>query len=152
MDWLVQARFSKPAPVPPTPPDRKAAAGAMGATSAFPSTQQRQQEQEPRREPPASATIAARNIPRAADLPPDAPVFIMLHGINGGSHEGHTKWAIASGAVRGWRCVALNLRGCNGVPLTSPKVYCAASSEAGVAGCSFPIPHSVPLFTPTSHV
>jgi abhydrolase domain-containing protein 1/3 len=104
LDWLVRARFGRgggPPPPPPPPPSSK--------------TRRR--------------TVTADDIPPARDLPPTAPVFIMLHGINGGSHEGPTKWAIAVAASRGWRCVALNLRGCNGVKLASPKVYCAASSE-----------------------
>ena len=88
--------------------------------------------------PDADEGAAAASILARPPLPPDAPVFIMLHGINGGSHEGPTKWAIATGAARGWRCVALNLRGCNGVKLASPKVYCAASSSdvrAAVNAC-----------------
>ena len=99
LDWLVKARFTPPARPPSTP------------------------------EEAANRAVVPHNIPAACDLPDDAPVFIMLHGINGGSHEGPTKWAVATGAVRGWRCVALNLRGCNGVPLSSAKVYCAASAE-----------------------
>ena len=99
LDWLVKARFTPPARPPTSPED-----GAHRA-------------------------VVPHNIPAACDLPDDAPVFIMLHGINGGSHEGPSKWAVATGAVRGWRCVALNLRGCNGVPLSSAKVYCAASAE-----------------------
>ena len=99
LDWLVKARFTPPARPPSTP------------------------------EEAANRAVVPHNIPAACDLPDDAPVFIMLHGINGGSHEGPTKWAVATGAVRGWRCVALNLRGCKGVPLSSAKVYCAASAE-----------------------
>ena len=99
LDWLVKARFTPPARPPSTPTEA------------------------------ANRAVVPHNIPAACDLPDDAPVFIMLHGINGGSHEGPSKWAVATGAVRGWRCVALNLRGCNGVPLSSAKVYCAASAE-----------------------
>lgn len=99
LDWLVKARFTPPARPPSTP------------------------------EEAANRAVVPHNIPAACDLPDDAPVFIMLHGINGGSHEGPSKWAVATGAVRGWRCVALNMRGCNGVPLSSAKVYCAASAE-----------------------
>ena len=99
LDWLVKARFTPPARPPSTP------------------------------EEAANRAVVPHNIPAACDLPDDAPVFIMLHGINGGSHEGPSKWAVATGAVRGWRCVALNLRGCNGVPLSNAKVYCAASAE-----------------------
>ena len=116
LDWLVRARFGRPAPAP----------GLVAGVRGRP------------RPPDADEGVAASSIPDASTLPPDAPVFIMLHGINGGSHEGPTKWAIATGAARGWRCVALNLRGCNGVKLASPKVYCAASSSdvrAAVNAC-----------------
>ena len=99
LDWLVKARFTPPARPPSTP------------------------------EEAANRAVVPHNIPAACDLPDDAPVFIMLHGINGGSHEGPSKWAVATGAVRGWRCVALNMRGCNGVPLSNAKVYCAANAE-----------------------
>ena len=116
LDWLVRARFGRPAPAP----------GLVAGVRGRP------------RPPDSDEGVAASSIPDASTLPPDAPVFIMLHGINGGSHEGPTKWAIATGAARGWRCVALNLRGCNGVKLASPKVYCAASSSdvrAAVNAC-----------------
>ena len=43
--------------------------------------------------------------------------------------RGAHQWAVATAAARGWRCVALNLRGCGGTALASPKVYCAASSS-----------------------
>jgi abhydrolase domain-containing protein 1/3 len=149
LDWLRHARFTRPAPVPPprntygaapapAPAHAAAAAAAtvgrniragsrnIGAGFAFPAGLG------PNPLPAPPATTAA-NIPASADLPLDAPVFIMVHGINGGSHEGPAKWAMATGAVRGWRCAALNMRGCNGVPLTSAKTYCAASSEAGAS-------------------
>ena len=120
LDWLVKARFDG------GDSDGDAFAGGGSHSGRF------RRRAAPRFPRPAALDdnrIGAGDIPRAASLPLDAPVFIMLHGINGGSHEGPTKWAVATGAARGWRCVALNLRGCNGVPLASPKVYCAASSS-----------------------
>lgn len=42
-------------------------------------------------------------------------------GINGGSHEGYVKWACIAAAQRGWRPVVLNLRGCNGLDVSSPR-------------------------------
>lgn len=41
----------------------------------------------------------------------------------GGSHEGYVKWACVAAANRGWRAVVLNMRGCNGLPLTSARGY-----------------------------
>lgn len=49
--------------------------------------------------------------PQLRSTPPDAPVLLLIHGINGGSHEGYVKWAAAAAAAKGWRAVALNLRG-----------------------------------------
>ena len=59
----------------------------------------------------------------------------------GGSHEGYVKWACASAVRRGWRAVALNLRGCNGLPLTSGRGYNAIQTSdihiavASIKGC-----------------
>ncbi len=67
-----------------------------------------------------------------ADLPGyaamDAPIVLLIHGINGGSHEGYVKWACVAAAARGWRPVVLNMRGCNGLPLTSPRGYTAINT------------------------
>lgn len=54
---------------------------------------------------------------------PEAPIVLFIHGINGGSHEGYVKWACVAAANRGWRAVVLNMRGCNGLPLTSARGY-----------------------------
>ncbi|GAX75445.1 hypothetical protein CEUSTIGMA_g2889.t1 [Chlamydomonas eustigma] len=61
--------------------------------------------------------------------PHDTPILLVLHGINGGSHEGYCKWACATAASKGWRAVVLNYRGCNGVPLTSPRGYAATMTH-----------------------
>ncbi|KAF8064616.1 ABHD1 [Scenedesmus sp. PABB004] len=58
----------------------------------------------------------------------DAPVVMFIHGINGGSHEGYVKWACVAAAARGWRPVVLNLRGCNGLALTSARGYNAINT------------------------
>lgn len=46
----------------------------------------------------------------------------------GGSHEGYVKWACVAAASRGWRAVVLNMRGCNGLPLTSARGYNAINT------------------------
>eukprot|EP00195_Chlamydomonas_chlamydogama_P012650 CAMPEP_0202908702 /NCGR_PEP_ID=MMETSP1392-20130828/46949_1 /ASSEMBLY_ACC=CAM_ASM_000868 /TAXON_ID=225041 /ORGANISM="Chlamydomonas chlamydogama, Strain SAG 11-48b" /LENGTH=248 /DNA_ID=CAMNT_0049598161 /DNA_START=1 /DNA_END=743 /DNA_ORIENTATION=+ len=61
--------------------------------------------------------------------PPDMPVLLVIHGINGGSHEGYVKWACAAAASKGWRAVAMCNRGCNGVPLTAPRGYSATNTH-----------------------
>ena len=46
-----------------------------------------------------------------------------------GIPRGPSKWAVATGAFAGGGASALNMRGCNGVPLSNAKVYCAANAE-----------------------
>lgn len=46
----------------------------------------------------------------------------------GGSHEGYLKWACLAAASRGWRAVVLNMRGCNGLPITSARGYNAINT------------------------
>lgn len=65
----------------------------------------------------------------ASYAPADTPVLLVLHGINGGSHEGYAKWACAAACGKGWRAVVLNYRGCNGLQLTSPRGYAATATE-----------------------
>ncbi|KAL3159563.1 hypothetical protein ABBQ38_009979 [Trebouxia sp. C0009 RCD-2024] len=64
-----------------------------------------------------------------AKLPTDTPVVLVLHGLTGGSREGYCKWMCTSIAAKGWRPVVLNYRGCAGLQLTSPAVYCASFTD-----------------------
>ncbi|KAL3157532.1 hypothetical protein ABBQ32_011990 [Trebouxia sp. C0010 RCD-2024] len=64
-----------------------------------------------------------------AKLPADTPVVLVLHGLTGGSREGYCKWMCTSIAQKGWRPVVLNYRGCAGLQLTSPAVYCASFTD-----------------------
>ncbi|KAI0031826.1 AB-hydrolase YheT [Vararia minispora EC-137] len=66
----------------------------------------------------------------------DTPVIVALHGLTGaqaglGSYESYLR-AILAPAITpleegglGYRAVVVNSRGCAGVPLTSPELYCA---------------------------
>ena len=47
----------------------------------------------------------------------------------GGSGEGYCKWICYSIAAKGWRPVVLNYRGCAGLELTSPTLYCASFTD-----------------------
>lgn len=51
-----------------------------------------------------------------------------VNNCTGGSHEGYVKWACMAAASRGWRAVVLNMRGCNGVPITSARGYNAINT------------------------
>jgi abhydrolase domain-containing protein 1/3 len=78
-------------------------------------------------------------------------VLLVLHGINGGSHESYCR-AICHAAVtrRGWRAVVLNYRGCNGLPLTSPRGYAATLTpdvHVAVEAVRARLPPGTPLLT-----
>ncbi|GLI69198.1 hypothetical protein VaNZ11_013770, partial [Volvox africanus] len=62
-------------------------------------------------------------------IPTSAPVLLVCHGINGGSHEGYAKWVCAAALSHGWRATVLNYRGCNGLPFTAPRGYAATMSH-----------------------
>ena len=47
----------------------------------------------------------------------------------GGSSEGYCKWMCSSVSAKGWRPVVLNYRGCGGLELTSPTLYCASFTD-----------------------
>lgn len=63
----------------------------------------------------------------------DHVVTKLLHCVDscvtGGSREGYCKWMCASTSAKGWRPVVLNYRGCAGLELTSPSVYCASFTD-----------------------
>lgn len=86
--------------------------------------------------------------PDNEDVPDDAPIIIVTHGLTGGSqlvgnrpcivlrqalgsHEAYVR-AILAPAVTpksegglGFRGVVVNFRGCKGVPITSPAANCS---------------------------
>ncbi|KAI0357834.1 AB-hydrolase YheT [Trametes cingulata] len=62
-------------------------------------------------------------------------VLLVAHGLTGGSHEAYVRALVArvtqskqTGGL-GFRAVVLNFRGCNGTPLTTPRLYHAGSSD-----------------------
>ncbi|KAL0036722.1 hypothetical protein WJX79_007437 [Trebouxia sp. C0005] len=68
--------------------------------------------------------------PRGLDkISSDAPIVLILHGLTGGSGEGYCKWMCFCIAAKGWRSVVLNYRGCAGLELTSPTLYCASFTD-----------------------
>ena len=72
--------------------------------------------------PPLSATTAA-SAADAADAARPEPIVFVTHGLTGGSHESYVRAALADLCPRGFRAVIMNSRGCNGSPVTSPKLY-----------------------------
>ena len=77
------------------------------------------------------------------------PVVIILHGINNHSQFGYMKSLQRTFCLRGWNAVAVNFRGCGGVPLTTPRAYNAAYTgdlRSLVLQISTQLQKGVPIF------
>lgn len=59
----------------------------------------------------------------------DAPLLLLLHGLEGSSRSGYIRALLAGAAVRGWGAVALNFRSCSGEGNRLPRFY--HSGETG---------------------
>ncbi|XP_038207825.1 phospholipase ABHD3 [Zerene cesonia] len=57
------------------------------------------------------------------------PVMLVLPGLTGGSHADYVRCLVAAARQLGAHCVVFNNRGLGGVPLTTPRLYCAVSHE-----------------------
>lgn len=58
-----------------------------------------------------------------ADAPPDAPLFVLFHGLEGDRHS-HSSIAFASVArARGWQMALPHFRGCSGELNRAPRAY-----------------------------
>ncbi|TCD69713.1 hypothetical protein EIP91_006480 [Steccherinum ochraceum] len=68
-------------------------------------------------------------------LPEETPVVVVLHGLTGGSYESYVRAVLAPACTPlaqgglGYRAVVVNFRGCAGVPLTSPRLYSAGTTD-----------------------
>lgn len=51
------------------------------------------------------------------------PVVIILHGINNDTSFGYMQSLQRSFANRGWNAAAMNMRGCGGIEMTTPRGY-----------------------------
>lgn len=60
--------------------------------------------------------------------PDDAPVLIVLHGLEGSSESSYARWLLHEGAARGWRAVVLHFRDCGGHPNLLPRRYHAGDT------------------------
>ena len=59
----------------------------------------------------------------------DAPLLLLLHGLEGSSRSGYIRALLAGAAARGWGAVALNFRSCSGESNRLPRFY--HSGETG---------------------
>ncbi len=58
-----------------------------------------------------------------ADARPDAPVVLVLHGLEGSSKSHYAVRLAREALVRGWRAVVLNFRSCSGELNRRPQFY-----------------------------
>lgn len=62
------------------------------------------------------------------DGPISSPQLLAIHGLEGSSQRSYILGLLALAADRGWRAVALNFRGCSGVPNRAPRLYHSGDS------------------------
>jgi hypothetical protein len=58
-----------------------------------------------------------------AQPPPNAPLVVLLHGLEGGSASHYARALLAVLARRGWHGVVPHFRGCGGEPNRLPRAY-----------------------------
>lgn len=71
----------------------------------------------------------------ASHLKDDSPIVVVQHGLTGGSYEPYVRvilhriCAPVEAGGFGYRAIVVNFRGCAGVPVTSPRLYSAGTTE-----------------------
>ena len=74
----------------------------------------------------ADPTNVEQNSP--ANLPPDLPIVVLFHGLEGNSQSGYARSLMAAAQAKGWQGVVIHFRGCSGVPNRLPRVYYAGDT------------------------
>ncbi len=59
----------------------------------------------------------------------DAPIVLVLHGLEGSTRRPYVRLAMGEIARRGMRAVGLNFRSCSGVPNRQPRFYHSGETE-----------------------
>jgi predicted alpha/beta-fold hydrolase len=62
-------------------------------------------------------------------LPPDAPLVLKLHGLEGSAHSGYSVVMARALALRGIQSVGLNFRSCGGEMNRAPRFYHSGETE-----------------------
>ncbi len=62
------------------------------------------------------------------DGPPDAPLVVLFHGLEGSAHSHYAVSLMCALRARGWRGVVAHFRGCSGTPNRLPRAYHAGDS------------------------
>ncbi|KAF8321806.1 AB-hydrolase YheT [Clavulina sp. PMI_390] len=84
---------------------------------------------------PDNGTLVLDAYPPLDSAPQDTPIVLLLHGITGNSEEPYIRPMVTaithptSMGGLGWRAVVLNFRGCDGLPLTSPRLYYGGETD-----------------------
>jgi predicted alpha/beta-fold hydrolase len=64
-----------------------------------------------------------------AQAPPDAPLVVLFHGLEGSSESHYARWLLHALAARRWRGVVTHFRGCAGTPNHTPRAYHSGDYE-----------------------
>ncbi len=61
--------------------------------------------------------------------PDDAPIIMVLHGLEGSSDSGYARGLLHAAVQKGWRGVVMHFRGCSGEPNRLRRGYCAGTTD-----------------------
>ena len=92
---------------------------------------------------------ANRNLKILVRGPLQVPVVILLHGINNDANFGYIRCMMDCCARRGWIAVGMNMRGCGGMHLSTPRGYNGAYTgdlRSVVQQLSHRMASGVPIF------
>ena len=84
----------------------------------------------------------------ATNAAPDAPLVVLFHGLEGGSHSHYARALLVALAAIGWRGVVPHFRGCSGEPNRLPRAYHSGDHDevgAMLATIRREVPHPAPL-------
>ena len=56
---------------------------------------------------------------------PSRPFLLLVSGLGGGSQDTYVRSMAVNAATRGWQVGVINMRGCGGSPVTSPRFFSA---------------------------
>ncbi|MGR4068218.1 hydrolase [Billgrantia sp. C5P2] len=60
---------------------------------------------------------------RPAPASPEAPVFVLFHGLEGSFQSPYARWLLATAGDMGWRALLMHFRGCGSRPNRLPRAY-----------------------------
>src|SRR5205085_9234257 len=63
------------------------------------------------------------------DGPPDAPMVLLFHGLEGSSRSRYARALMGEARARGWRGAVFHFRGCSGEPNRVARAYHSGDSE-----------------------